>query len=72
MIRGIRMSSLLSPTGREFRVDRVTERILHCSRTRTSDLHHILLDWRGTGDWTATWSGAGRTLRAESKGLEVR
>lgn len=29
-------------------------------------LHHILLDWSGPGDWRATWSGAGRTLRAES------
>jgi hypothetical protein len=35
-------------------------------------LHHILLDWRGVGDWTATWSGAGRTLMAESNGHEVR
>jgi len=30
-------------------------------------LHHIVLEWRGPGDWTATWNGAGRTLRAESQ-----
>lgn len=28
-------------------------------------LHHILLEWRGPSEWTATWSGSGRTLRAE-------
>ena len=30
-------------------------------------LHYILLEWRGPGDWTATWHGAGQMLRAESK-----
>jgi hypothetical protein len=29
-------------------------------------LHHILLELRGRGDWTAVWHGGGRTLRAES------
>lgn len=29
-------------------------------------LHHILLEWRKRGNWTAIWSGAGRKLRAES------
>jgi Icc-related predicted phosphoesterase len=26
--------------------------------------HFILLEWHGPGDWTATWSGAGRVLTA--------
>ena len=29
-------------------------------------LHHILLEWRKRGNWTAIWNGAGRKLRAES------
>ena len=29
-------------------------------------LHYIFLKWRGPGDWTAVWNGAGRMLRAES------
>jgi len=30
-------------------------------------LHYIFLKWRGPGDWTVVWNGAGRMLRAESK-----
>lgn len=29
-------------------------------------LHYVLLEWRGRDDWTPTWKGVGRTLRAES------
>lgn len=28
--------------------------------------HYIILEWRGAGNWTAVWNGAGRILRAES------
>ena len=30
--------------------------------------HHIILELRSRTDWTATWHGCGRTLRAESSG----